>query len=457
MIKELYDAARDGNVEAVNTFIADGVDVNQVGSRTGATPLYIAAQEGHADVVGQLLAADADVERAFINGSTALFIAAQQGHEEVVALLLLAKADFNQAREDDVTPLSKAAENGYADVVAQLLAAGADVNQAAKAGQTPLSVATYNKRNDVIKLLHLHGAGSSLSTFREDLWCTRRCRPNHIENSLLKIITTYRNLLNIKRVLGISKAREHKVSAADKLINVLQQDDKPKILYLTPNDIFVLKERGSALAILYEVFMEKYPSCVICIQGSHAEHEPSAPQEPPPSYADVMSDKSSVVRLSEIAPVQLSQQRSITKCDVNNETKGNSENSSKDAESHDEWMANLGRITKPYRHVEVVFDGVPIETEVAIPLTLEQLVENQSNHKEQKKVNSHVVNVVGSEEQRRKAKLAAYERSQQKTVKQDQLRRLNAVRLWMDRGRHADAISNKPKRAAIVPAVIYKK
>ena len=47
---------------------ADGVDVNK-GDEDGATPLYIAAQEGHASVVELLLKADGvDVNKAREDG-----------------------------------------------------------------------------------------------------------------------------------------------------------------------------------------------------------------------------------------------------------------------------------------------------------------------------------------------------------------------------------------------------
>ena len=57
----------------------------------GATPLYIASQNGHAEVVSMLLAKQGvDVNQAKDNGTTPLLIASYSGHAEVVVRMLLA-------------------------------------------------------------------------------------------------------------------------------------------------------------------------------------------------------------------------------------------------------------------------------------------------------------------------------------------------------------------------------
>jgi ankyrin repeat protein len=52
--------------------------------KTGATPLYIASQNGHSDIVNILIRNGADINLARNTGATPLYIASQNGHSDVV-------------------------------------------------------------------------------------------------------------------------------------------------------------------------------------------------------------------------------------------------------------------------------------------------------------------------------------------------------------------------------------
>ena len=49
----------------------------------GATPLLIAAQNGHARCVAALVHGGADIDKPTPNGATALYLAARKGHADV--------------------------------------------------------------------------------------------------------------------------------------------------------------------------------------------------------------------------------------------------------------------------------------------------------------------------------------------------------------------------------------
>ena len=122
---------------------------------TGATPLIIAAQNGHAEIVAKLLAQGADVNAAASDGSTALMLAAQNGHTETVSALLLRK-DINVDAKISayrLTALFLAAQNGHAEIVAKLLARGADVNAVRSDGSTALMLAAQNGHTEIVSAL----------------------------------------------------------------------------------------------------------------------------------------------------------------------------------------------------------------------------------------------------------------------------------------------------------------
>lgn len=56
--------------------------------KTGASPLLIAGQEGHDDIVELLLNNGADINLCTTTDASPLFIACQTGHNSVVQLLL---------------------------------------------------------------------------------------------------------------------------------------------------------------------------------------------------------------------------------------------------------------------------------------------------------------------------------------------------------------------------------
>ena len=75
MERHLRQASADGDARAVAALLADkrlGLDLNHA-NIVGATPLYIASREGHAEVVSMLLAKQGvDVNQTTNDGFTPL-------------------------------------------------------------------------------------------------------------------------------------------------------------------------------------------------------------------------------------------------------------------------------------------------------------------------------------------------------------------------------------------------
>lgn len=93
------------------------------------------------------------------DGSTPLFIAAQNGHTEMISLLLQHGADVNAAG-CTVSPLSMAVQGGYLETCRVLLKNGADPNIHEC---SPLILAASDEYSDLVKLLLTNGANLDLA------------------------------------------------------------------------------------------------------------------------------------------------------------------------------------------------------------------------------------------------------------------------------------------------------
>jgi ankyrin repeat protein len=145
----LYIASQNGHTKLVKALLAVK-DINLNNARHGYTPLDMATEYNHTEIIQLLIDAGAQCS---------LYQASKNGHTEVVKELLAAKdIDVNQAFRGD-TPLSVASYKGHTKVVKALLAAkNIDVNRASKYKGTPLDRATRNNHTEIIQLLKDAGA-----------------------------------------------------------------------------------------------------------------------------------------------------------------------------------------------------------------------------------------------------------------------------------------------------------
>ncbi|KAH9121909.1 hypothetical protein LEN26_010465 [Aphanomyces euteiches] len=150
-------AAQNGHVEIVHELLAHGANVSSA-NKYGESPLHWAAWYGFLPVVKELLAKNASVDMTNEIGNTPLQWAANCGHLDVVQGLLAHHASVNAANEMGFTALHWASENGHLDIVKVLLAHGAQVNLPEKNGNTPLHKASERGQIKVIQELVACGA-----------------------------------------------------------------------------------------------------------------------------------------------------------------------------------------------------------------------------------------------------------------------------------------------------------
>jgi hypothetical protein len=122
---------------------------------TTAVALALAAAAGAAPLTA---APEAVVSALSADGSTALLMAAYEGDAARVAQLLKAGADARQGNRYGATPLSEASRRGDVDVMRLLLRAGADANEANAEGQTALMAVARTGNLTAATLLLQHGA-----------------------------------------------------------------------------------------------------------------------------------------------------------------------------------------------------------------------------------------------------------------------------------------------------------
>ena len=159
---ELRDAARDGRLETVRALLllllGAGTDHVNDKDEHGVTAIWLASQEGHADVVRLLLGAGADPDETAFDGRPALWHPAARGHVDVLKLLLGAGADPDVADASTrSTPLMIATIRNHLEAVRALLEAGADVDGPGPG--SPLHAAMVQEKRDMALLLLNHGAG----------------------------------------------------------------------------------------------------------------------------------------------------------------------------------------------------------------------------------------------------------------------------------------------------------
>ena len=111
---------------------------------TGDTPILVASESGHPDVVELLLMNHADINVRGRFGETALHYAVNKGDAKTAEVLLKYKADINAQNDNHIPPICYAFKN--VEVLKVLLAHGADIN-ANGTMNSPLAMALGNYKN----------------------------------------------------------------------------------------------------------------------------------------------------------------------------------------------------------------------------------------------------------------------------------------------------------------------
>jgi ankyrin repeat protein len=128
------------------------------------SPIHRAANNGNIEAVKQHLADSVDVDAKcweLFAGFTLLYLAAGEGHKEIVELLIAEGADVHAKDKWGYTPLHSAAMHDHKEIAELLIAKGADVNvkivSGPNQGSTPLDAANGTNHPKIADLLRKHG------------------------------------------------------------------------------------------------------------------------------------------------------------------------------------------------------------------------------------------------------------------------------------------------------------
>lgn len=118
----IWEAAKAGDLGAIERHLASGVGVNDRDPQAGGTPLLWATVTDRAEAIELLVGRGADLQAVSRDGATALHAAAFLGHEKTVDVLIRSGAKINATNKTGNTPLDTAnIDEGTTRYLASLL------------------------------------------------------------------------------------------------------------------------------------------------------------------------------------------------------------------------------------------------------------------------------------------------------------------------------------------------
>ncbi|XP_063822335.1 ankyrin-1 [Ostrinia nubilalis] len=158
--KPIHAAAQNNFSEVVQLFLQQHPNLVMATTKDGNTCAHIAAIQGSVKVIEELMKFDRTgviSARNKLNDSTPLQLAAEGGHADVVKVLVRAGASCTDENKAGLTAVHLAAEHGHTNSEPPTGVSLVPV-LGAESGLTPLHLAAYNGNENVVRLL-LNSAG----------------------------------------------------------------------------------------------------------------------------------------------------------------------------------------------------------------------------------------------------------------------------------------------------------
>ena len=134
-----------------------------------ATPIHLAVDQGHAEIVKNLIFNGANVNACNNAKMTALHLACRNGHTSIVEILLDNHAIVDVTKQSHETPFYLAAKNGHADISDLLMRRGVyDFVEIPYEYETPLQAAVKERHTEVIEVILKHSCRISKKLAKDE-------------------------------------------------------------------------------------------------------------------------------------------------------------------------------------------------------------------------------------------------------------------------------------------------
>jgi ankyrin repeat protein len=169
--QDIHQAAKSGEFEKVKASIEEDHGLVNAKDDRGRTPLHLAAESGHIEIVEFLISSGAEINVADVNSNTPLHYTATAGKVEAAEFLLAKGAEVDARNHEKCTPLHLAASFNHKPIMKLLIEKGAEVDSKEYRGGTPLLLSVWRAGDlEAAKMLVNHGADINVKI--EGTWVT---------------------------------------------------------------------------------------------------------------------------------------------------------------------------------------------------------------------------------------------------------------------------------------------